>query len=433
VLKKIQLRYSDYEVPKAVRDSISQLRKIFDGLRENQGKDVAAIFAGITHPDTQEVKIKDFVAKLARQDPTLREDDLYKCCSVLDRDGNGSITLDEFLEFFGDVEDSEADLKAAEEELQDEMWPDWLIKEGQLSTAQGLLTKMHTVLDREHGITAEEAFGVYDIKDTGDCSVDEFRRILKIFFGEVFSQDGDLEFLMRLAQPRASRVDYRDFCKYLSKRAVRAFKSAPGPAADGQDGGGKSGAGPLRELETPLQKEATLTYVLRKAAELELDVRKRFLDHDKNELNVIPRSRFVGLLLDLPLGINEVDVQEILENDLNFDNYGNVDYTAILNSDLFCHLERARLKAAHKKRKGVRVAASADDEQGAKPGQEPEKVDNRKVVVEDLIYIDDLEILIYTTVAPKMSTAFITSVKKSPGPSTAKMETKIMTLQTLGG
>lgn len=58
---------------------------------------------------------------------------------------------------------------------------------------------MHTVLDREHGITAEEAFGVYDVKDTGDCSVDEFRRILKIFFGEVFSQDGDLEFLMRLA------------------------------------------------------------------------------------------------------------------------------------------------------------------------------------------------------------------------------------------
>ena len=39
--------------------------------------------------------------------------------------------------------------------------------------------------------------------------------------------------------------------------------------------------------------------------------------------------------------------------------------------------------------------------------------DNRKVVVEDLIFIDDLEILIYTTVAPKTSTVFITSLKKS--------------------
>jgi hypothetical protein len=38
--------------------------------------------------------------------------------------------------------------------------------------------------------------------------------------------------------------------------------------------------------------------------------------------------------------------------------------------------------------------------------------DNRKVVVEDLIYIDDLEILIYTTIAPKTSNIFITHTKK---------------------
>ena len=38
--------------------------------------------------------------------------------------------------------------------------------------------------------------------------------------------------------------------------------------------------------------------------------------------------------------------------------------------------------------------------------------DNRKVVVEDLIFIDDLEILIYTTVQPKTSTIFITNLRK---------------------
>ena len=96
---------------------------------------------------------------------------------------------------------------------------------------------MHTILDREHCISAEEAFGVYDIKDTGDCSLDEFCRILKIFFGEVLNLSKDLEFLTRLAQPRASRVDYREFCKYLSKRVVRAFKGGSGPATDGPDGG----------------------------------------------------------------------------------------------------------------------------------------------------------------------------------------------------
>lgn len=39
--------------------------------------------------------------------------------------------------------------------------------------------------------------------------------------------------------------------------------------------------------------------------------------------------------------------------------------------------------------------------------------DNRKVVVEDLIYIDDLEILIYTTISPQTSTIFVTNAKKT--------------------
>ena len=48
VLKKIQLRYSDYEIPKVVRDSIKHLQSVFDKIRENQGKDVAHIFSNIT-------------------------------------------------------------------------------------------------------------------------------------------------------------------------------------------------------------------------------------------------------------------------------------------------------------------------------------------------------------------------------------------------
>jgi hypothetical protein len=43
-LKKIQLRYSDYEIPIAIRQSISKLREIFDSIREKQGKDIMAIF-----------------------------------------------------------------------------------------------------------------------------------------------------------------------------------------------------------------------------------------------------------------------------------------------------------------------------------------------------------------------------------------------------
>jgi Ca2+-binding EF-hand superfamily protein len=180
---------------------------------------------------------------------------------------------------------------------------------------------------------------------------------LKIFFGEVIPKEADLDFLVRLANKSANqRIEYREFCKFLSKRMVRTFKLQGAPANDG-DASAQAALGTVqRELERPLSKEATMSYALRKSAELHLDLRKILVEFDKNELNVIPRSKFIGILMDLPLGLAESEIHEILENDLHFDNYGNVDYTIILNSDLFCHLERQRLKTNYKKRKGIRVS-----------------------------------------------------------------------------
>lgn len=53
--------------------------------------------------------------------------------------------------------------------------------------------------------------------------------------------------------------------------------------------------------------------------------------------------------------------------------------------------------------------------------------DNRKVVVEDLMYIDDLEVIIYTTVMPKTSTIFVTHTKKQE----KKNKVEIITLKGL--
>lgn len=55
-------------------------------------------------------------------------------------------------------------------------------------------------------------------------------------------------------------------------------------------------------------------------------------------------------MLSLPLGLNEDELTEIFDNDLNYDNNGNVDYISILNSDIFVMLERKRLTAQALKR-----------------------------------------------------------------------------------
>jgi hypothetical protein len=50
------------------------------------------------------------------------------------------------------------------------------------------------------------------------------------------------------------------------------------------------------------------------------------------------------------------------------------------------------------------------------------------VVVEDLVYIDDLEIIIYTTISPKTSTIFVSHTKKQ---SSQSQEVEIVTLSNI--
>jgi Ca2+-binding EF-hand superfamily protein len=165
---------------------------------------------------------------------------------------------------------------------------------------------MHNVLEQEYGISGDQAFGFNDLRDSGECTRDEFKRVLKIFFGDVVTEEEDVKLLFVLTDKSSNSkyVNYRDFCKYLSKKTVRNFKSIGGVANEKGD----TSAGMPAELERVLRKEASLTYILRKSYELGIDLKKKFSDFDKSELNVIPRSKFAGMILDLPLGLNTVDV-----------------------------------------------------------------------------------------------------------------------------
>lgn len=77
---------------------------------------------------------------------------------------------------------------------------------------------------------------------------------------------------------------------------------------------------------------------------MEIDLRKEFIRKDPLELSVLPRVQFWNVIISQPLGLNEDELNEVFDNDLNFDNYGNVDYTSIINSDIFVKLEAKRIQ-----------------------------------------------------------------------------------------
>ena len=68
-----------------------------------------------------------------------------------------------------------------------------------MEQAKALVGRMHDLLEKKHGIGAEQAFGIFDSKDKGLATTDEFKRVLHIFFGDILVENSEqIEMLMRM-------------------------------------------------------------------------------------------------------------------------------------------------------------------------------------------------------------------------------------------
>jgi len=258
----------------------------------------------------------------------------------LDGDGNGQISLDEFLHYFEHLEESdltEYERMKAEEELFENIWPDWIIKDQKIDAAKKIIERMYEALRRTLNISAETAFETYEnSKDKGQVTVENFKKVISVFFNEARLTSEEIDFVIRMT-PRTvdQQLLYREFCRFLDKRFIRTFNKAANNNMLSET---------LKELDMPLVKEASLTYLVRKSFEIGLDLRKILMLQDQTSLYVIPRARFQRMLENLPLGLLPSEIEEIFDNDLNFDNYGNVDYTTILSNEIFVSLEQAKVR-----------------------------------------------------------------------------------------
>ena len=131
---------------------------MFKNIITNTGKTIFDIFADITNKQSGSIKIKDFILKLAQLDNTQNIDDLFQVCIVLDSDGNGDISFDEFLHYFEHLEEndqSEYDKLKAEEEMFQNIWPEWVIRESKMDQAKVIVQRLYEALRRTPNISAE--------------------------------------------------------------------------------------------------------------------------------------------------------------------------------------------------------------------------------------------------------------------------------------
>ena len=80
MLKKIQFRYQDFEIPRQIKDSIIHIKSTLHRVQESTGKDIASFFAENIDPETASIDIRKFVDKIFEKDKSIDPDMLYRAC-----------------------------------------------------------------------------------------------------------------------------------------------------------------------------------------------------------------------------------------------------------------------------------------------------------------------------------------------------------------
>ena len=86
----------------------------------------------------------------------------------------------------------------------------------------------------------------------------------------------------------------------MNKRFIRTFKHVVKTKEEEEDDEGpskKKKSALELELERPIVKEASLNYILKQAAKLQIDLRREFVKKDPLELSVLSRVQFWGIII----------------------------------------------------------------------------------------------------------------------------------------
>jgi len=78
---------------------------------------------------------------------------------------------------------------------------------------------------------------MFDYKDSGLCTLAEFKRVISTMFTDVVTTDEQIQLLLRLVPPQSNdgQLNYKNLCKFLEKRFVRSFKHVNDSIGAGDD------------------------------------------------------------------------------------------------------------------------------------------------------------------------------------------------------
>ena len=154
-----------------------------------------------------------------------------------------------------------------------------------------------------------------------------------------------------------------------------------------------------------LNRRSHLFSILDPVFEMGIDLEQEFRKYDPLSQGLIRLLDFKYILVNLPIGLTKKDIDTILINDVDYSDIGKIDYIKIIENTAFRKAKfLSKLKDTTMKKEDI-------DKLLQKVEDDANYFEPQKVIIESIIYIDDFDIMIYTTILPRTSTIFVASAK----------------------
>ncbi|CAG9314903.1 unnamed protein product [Blepharisma stoltei] len=364
LLWRIRVTISELQIPKPILDALDQLVYVIKecgkiGIHEDR------VFKLLDRNGDGVISYEELKSAILDLNLPMTEGQIKGLFRAMDVNSTGSVSIDEFWGALyyrkQTVEDTEEQGKAQI------IIPEWVTHANDNEKVKETLYKLFKALENK-GYSAQQLFSVFDSDNSGVITRSEFFRALSTMLSP-FVSDKDIEVLIQIAdRDNNGSINYQEFMTFLSRNKI----------------GPMSALNTLRSSEFP---KDSLKYILHKSLELGIDLYKLCKELDLSGQGSLPKHEFSTLLLSLPVGITARELDIVIERDLSYDNFGNVDYLDIFEKEEYINLVAAA------KRPGVILVTPTAQEQAA--------------IIEDFAFLDDFNILAYSTREPMTSVIFL--------------------------
>ena len=161
----------------------------------------------------------------------------------------------------------------------------------------------------------------------------------------------------------------------------------------------------IKNLTTAHQKK-NIYYFINKSFAVGIDISELWLKKDDTKEGNISKQDFINILKWLPLGLLENDITKIMNEDVTYISNSRVDYLDIMKSSEFEKMFFT-FNVKREIKKNLLLSGKVGETKFVRT-----KFTEQKCIIESCIFLDDFNILVFTTLCPHTSTIFITSTEK---------------------